>query len=1136
MSKTDMIINPITGEIDLDLHRIVKGFSTGGQSLKDSLKIDAPQRTPNHPSSSHVVKTRVDGKDKMIRFGEQGASTAGKPKEGESDKMKAKRKSFKSRHVKNIDKGKSSAAYWADREKWAEGGGVESLDDLDFKYAERDAYFESKKAERDAYFAKRAEMRRTGERDFTGADVANTVIDFTPIIGDIKGGVEGADLIYEELKKDEPNWLLIGVVGGAAVLGVIPLIGDAAKKLIMKGAKGFKKDRVLENTLSLLPERDADRVVALTNNTPTADNKDLFTEDVYHFYQGDFKGDTFDPSFSRGRVDKLGTHVGTKDAARDRAKVFLGNMDAVDPAGNPVIYDLPDGARGGATMPLRARVNRPFLNESGEVFEEGDIIPLMNRYADVHKIADLDVAMEEFRKDLTDSGFTHIPYKNNIEGRDLAGERTVSNIMLTNRTAGDPAVLKGRFAAFEDVYDPGLMKAKGGAVYDPDLIKKNAAELSLDFAVGGSVERDAYAKSKQVERDAYRAERDEKRRTGKRDFTGTDVARSVLGQGLMLGWGDEAEAWVRTKLGDETYEQAVKDIRQTNATYNEEHPYASLAGEIAGGFIPTVAALAATPFTGGASTVAAGGNLARLASIGSRRLGPLGTAGVVGATEGAIAGAGMAEEGGRLKGAGIGTVIGGTLGTGIQKGSEAALGALNRRAANKAVKVEAEDLDENKRNTLRMLALAPIGATLPTILPDVLKVAARKTALRVALPKLVTSADITMPELSKLVTKLYNQNRLNKVRPAADSSSALGEFTPINEEEFMRGNLAEILDFIEVEKLGTRKGSTGESADSARYYEGFSDPNLTDIAQDVEGISDIQKDAFDSVFGQGWNDGVEKINLTGVADGYDNEGLSLAVRKFREETDRPIAPDTARQNAIEQSVEMAEIQRARDIAHLERLTEIKNKIKDLSTEDIEISLNDTYQPYGGKVSYTRVDGEERMALVEELLKRKPVEQWNYNFPQANNVIKMTGGIGAVENIVIGPFKNMGPTRQLIPELDVEWMLKAKQDVKNRVNKGYDPEDYIGSSRYAPLKKQGYESFSGPPGSEMSEDEMRAFVKWAREKGVQQSPEYKAIQKRRRDAKKEAGDFDSGYAKGGAVYNPNLIKKNAVQLLMEADNG
>jgi hypothetical protein len=54
----------------------------------------------------------------MIRFGEQGASTAGKPKAGESDKMKAKRKSFKARHGKNIKKGKMSAAYWADKVKW----------------------------------------------------------------------------------------------------------------------------------------------------------------------------------------------------------------------------------------------------------------------------------------------------------------------------------------------------------------------------------------------------------------------------------------------------------------------------------------------------------------------------------------------------------------------------------------------------------------------------------------------------------------------------------------------------------------------------------------------------------------------------------------------------------------------------------------------------------------------------------------------------------------------------------------------------------------------------------------------------------------------------------------------------------
>ena len=54
----------------------------------------------------------------LARFGEQGAKTAGKPKKGESERMKKKRASFKARHGKNIAKGKLSAAYWADKVKW----------------------------------------------------------------------------------------------------------------------------------------------------------------------------------------------------------------------------------------------------------------------------------------------------------------------------------------------------------------------------------------------------------------------------------------------------------------------------------------------------------------------------------------------------------------------------------------------------------------------------------------------------------------------------------------------------------------------------------------------------------------------------------------------------------------------------------------------------------------------------------------------------------------------------------------------------------------------------------------------------------------------------------------------------------
>ena len=77
-----------------------------------------PKRTPNHPKKSHVVVAKQGDKVKTIRFGEQGAKTAGKAKAGESARMKAKRKSFKARHAKNIAKGKCSAAYWANKTKW----------------------------------------------------------------------------------------------------------------------------------------------------------------------------------------------------------------------------------------------------------------------------------------------------------------------------------------------------------------------------------------------------------------------------------------------------------------------------------------------------------------------------------------------------------------------------------------------------------------------------------------------------------------------------------------------------------------------------------------------------------------------------------------------------------------------------------------------------------------------------------------------------------------------------------------------------------------------------------------------------------------------------------------------------------
>jgi len=78
--------------------------------------VNKPKRTPSHKTKSHVVMAKSGDKYKLIRFGQQGVKGAGaNPK---TDKQKARQKSFKARHAKNIAKGKMSASYWADKVKW----------------------------------------------------------------------------------------------------------------------------------------------------------------------------------------------------------------------------------------------------------------------------------------------------------------------------------------------------------------------------------------------------------------------------------------------------------------------------------------------------------------------------------------------------------------------------------------------------------------------------------------------------------------------------------------------------------------------------------------------------------------------------------------------------------------------------------------------------------------------------------------------------------------------------------------------------------------------------------------------------------------------------------------------------------
>ena len=80
-------------------------------------KFNQAKRTPKHPTKSHVVVAKVGDKIKTIRFGQQGVSGS-PPRANESKADAARRAPFKARHAENIKKGRMSAAYWSNKEKW----------------------------------------------------------------------------------------------------------------------------------------------------------------------------------------------------------------------------------------------------------------------------------------------------------------------------------------------------------------------------------------------------------------------------------------------------------------------------------------------------------------------------------------------------------------------------------------------------------------------------------------------------------------------------------------------------------------------------------------------------------------------------------------------------------------------------------------------------------------------------------------------------------------------------------------------------------------------------------------------------------------------------------------------------------
>jgi len=157
------------------------------------------------------------------------------------------------------------------------------------------------------------------------------------------------------------------------------------------------------------------------------------------------------------------------------------------------------------------------------------------------------------------------------------------------------------------------------------------------------------------------------------------AARALVGQGLGMGWGDEAEAWLRSKLGGETYEKALPRIRQEYAQYAEGNPFTTGALEFAGGMAPGVAAM-----------MIPGGQAAGAAQLQRSTASTLARMAGLGALSGGVAGAGGAKEGERVSGGGVGAVLGGALGAGAPvalRGGSAGARWLQERLAPSAATV-----------------------------------------------------------------------------------------------------------------------------------------------------------------------------------------------------------------------------------------------------------------------------------------------------------------------------------------------------------------------------------------------------------------------------------------------------------------
>ena len=292
------------------------------------------------------------------------------------------------------------------------------------------------------------------KKDTTFKDVAKFVAELTPVIGDAMAAKE----VYDELQKDNPNYYLAGALGGAAIIGLLPGLGDAAASAIKAGArKTFDTVKRIEvdptavgsmgGNVRLKPKDDitqlnqekiideVSEIESASNPKPVKVSEKKKTVKAYKLFKTNDKGDLY-PLFVKMEGNKpipknkwIKAEEGSLNTKTGKVKSSIGDL-AYRPgfhAGDLPIathiggkVDLKTGQRLKGSMPPNIREENQVWAEV-EMLDEFDWQSVANKKARIKKDGTPDVKTAHITDQVPYNGFNRYKTNPNMTGNCLIG-------------------------------------------------------------------------------------------------------------------------------------------------------------------------------------------------------------------------------------------------------------------------------------------------------------------------------------------------------------------------------------------------------------------------------------------------------------------------------------------------------------------------------------------------------------------------------------------------------------------------------------------------------------------------------------------------------------------------------------------